>query len=137
MTEIRINVLIFKPSCTIASLFKFKDRVPIELQASAIYKYQCGSCNATYIGKSKRQVRVRQFEHLGRSIRTNRPLGKPPFSAIRDHAEVNDHPIHLDNFSVLASCSNEMELCTVESLYTIKEKPSLCSNERSVELLCF
>ena len=129
--------VIFKPGRTIASLFKFKDRVPIELQSSAIYKYQCRSCNATYIGKSKRQIRVRQFEHLGRSIRTNRPLGNPPFSAIRQHAEERDHPIHLDSFSVVASRSNQMELSIVESLYSIKEKPSLCSNERSVELLCF
>ena len=134
----QLNIrVIFKPNRTIGSLFKLKDRVPIELQASAIYKYQCGSCNATYIGKSKRQIRVRQFELLGRSIRTNRPLGKPSFSAIHQHAEEKDHPVHLDNFSVLTSRSNEMELSTVETLYIIKEKPSLCNNERSVELLCF
>ena len=129
--------VIFKPGLTMQRLFKFKDRIPIELQSSVIYKYECRCCSATYFGKTKRQIRVRQFEHLGRSIRTNRPLGKPPFSAIRQHSENTDHPILTDNFSVVSTRPNDTELNIVESLYILKEKPSLCSHERSVELLCF
>ena len=129
--------VIFKPNYTIGSLFRFKDVVPKELQASAIYKYSCNCCSAIYVGQTKRQLRVRCFEHLGRSIRTNRPLGNPPFSAIRQHAFDKDHPISLDSFSILSIRSSAMELATVESLYTIREKPSLSSNERSVDLLCF
>ena len=83
------------------------------------------------------QFRVRIFEHLGRSIRTNRPLGSPSFSAIRKHSEDTDHRIEIDSFSVLTSRANDMELGVVESLYTLRDKPSLCNNERSVELLCF
>ena len=134
--QIMVRV-IFKPRYTIGSLFRFKDIVPTELQSSAIYKYQCNCCNAIYVGQTKRQVRVRCFEHLGRSIRTNRPLANPPFSAIRQHAHDSDHPIHLDSFSVLSIRSSTMELTTVESLYTIRDKPSLCGNDRSVDLLCF
>ena len=129
--------VIFKPGFSIQSLFKFKDKVPDELQSSAVYRYKCRCCNATYIGKSKRQIRVRQFEHMGRSVRTKRPLGKPPFSAIRQHSESRDHPIYLDSFSVIANRSRDAELSIVESLFIVKEKPTLCNNERSVELLCF
>ena len=120
------------------NLFKFKDKVPKELQSSVVYKYVCSCCNASYIGKSKRQFQVRAFEHLGRSIRTNRPLNKLAFSAIRDHSHQQDHPLSLESFSILASSrTSDMELLTLESLFTIKEKPSINNNERSVELLCF
>ena len=129
--------VIFKAGFSIQSLFKFKDKVPDELQSSAVYRYKCSCCNATYIGKTKRQIRVRQFEHLGRSIKTKRPLGKPPFSAIRQHSENSDHPILLDSFSVIANRSKDAELNIIETLHIIQEKPTLCNHERSVELLCF
>ena len=133
----QLNVrVIFKPNRTIRGFFGFKDKVPKELQSSVVYKYSC-CCNATYYGRSKRQLQARIFQHLGRSVRTNRPLSSPPFSAIRQHSEAEDHPINKDSFSVLSSRSNEMELDIVETLYILKDKPSLCNNERSVNLLCF
>ena len=129
--------VIFKPKFTLRNLFKFKDRIPSDLQSSLVYKYKCNCCNAMYYGKTKRQWKVRICEHTGRSVRTNRPLTKPPFSAIRDHAFDCDHPILKENFSVLTCKSNDMELTVAESLYTLRDKPNLCNNERSVELLCF
>ena len=63
----QINVrVIFKPGRTISSFFRFKDNVPKELQASVVYQYTCHCCNAMYIGKTNRQLKVRIFEHLGR-----------------------------------------------------------------------
>ena len=129
--------VIFRSKQVMKNLFKFKDAIPPELRSSVVYKYQCGFCSASYIGKSKRQYRVRIFEHLGRSIRTNRQLSTPSFSSIRQHSESCDHPINSDSFSIIASRSNTMELCVTETLLSIRDKPSLCSNERSVELLCF
>ena len=35
---------------------------------------KCGSCNAAYIGETKRHFQVRQYEHLGKSILTEKPL---------------------------------------------------------------
>ena len=134
----QVNVrVIFKPKLTMHNLFKFKDRIPEKLQSSVVYKYTCSCCNATYIGKSKRQYQVRIFEHFGKSIRTNRQFSNPPFSAIRQHSDEKDHPINIDSFSILCSRSTDMELSIVESIYCIKEKPSLCNYERSVDLLCF
>ena len=134
----QINVrIVFRLSRTIQSFFKFKDVVPLELQSSVIYKYKCNCCNAMYIGRSKRHLSARIFQHKGRSIRTNRMLSNPPFSAIRNHSESADHPILNESFSVLSCRRQEMELNIVESLYIMQEKPSLCNNERSSELLCF
>ena len=90
--------------------FKFKDAVPKELQASIVYNYKCDSCNASYIGKTKRHLRSRIFEHFGKSVRTNNPISKPPFSAIRNHAHDNNHPMSIDSFSVLASTLHDMDL---------------------------
>ena len=134
----QLNIrVVFKPSRTIQSLFKFKDVVPVELQSSIIYKYNCSCCNATYTGRNKRHLPARIHEHQGRSIRTNRPFANPPFSAIRNHCDSSDHPILKESFSVLSCRPHEMELNIAESLYIIKERPSLCNNERSSELLCF
>ena len=136
MTEFYPQVTVrvtFKPIMTIRSFFKFKDKVPAKLQSSAVYKYTCSCCNATYIGKTKRQFHVRIFEHLGRSIRTNRQLSKPSFSAIRHHSEDHDHPINKESFSILSSRPTDMELSVTETLYSIKEKPSLCNNVRLVD----
>ena len=105
--------IIFKSNYTIKRLFKFKDRLPFELQSSVIYKYECHCCHAMYYGKTKRQLRVRIFEHLGRSLRTNMPLRKPPYSAIRDHSRSCDHPIHLKNFTVMSSRSYDTELSII------------------------
>ena len=35
-------------------------------------KFQCGSCNATYYGKTKRRFKVRMCEHLGISALTGK-----------------------------------------------------------------
>ena len=129
--------VIFKPGRSIKSFFRFKDVVPLSLQSSVVYKYTCHCCNAMYIGKTKRQLTVRIHEHLGRSVRTNRPITNPPFSAIRTHAHTSDHPIKKGSFEILATSSRDMELCVRESLLTIRDKPSLSNNEKSTELLCF
>ena len=134
--QVNLHV-IFKTGRTVQSLFRCKDKVPDELQSSVVYKYECHCCNAMYIGKTKRQLRVRIHEHLGRSVRTNRPLTNPSFSAIREHSLGADHPILMSSFTVLSSQPSDRELCISESLLTIKFKPSLVNNEKSMELLCY
>ena len=132
--EVRV---FFKPCRKLHSLFKFKDVVPKELQSSVVYKYECHSCNAAYIGKTKRQFKARIYEHLGKSIRTNRWLSNPSFSAIREHAIKADHPIKMESFRVMASRRSDTELCILESLLLHQQKPKLCNYEKSYDLLCF
>ena len=127
----------FKSTNTISNYFKVKDLIPIDLQSSLIYKYTCESCKASYIGKTKRHLRSRIAEHLGRSARTNSRITKPPFSAIREHALDNDHRIITQNFSVVARSSWDQDLTILESLYTQLERPTIGSHESSSQLLCF
>ena len=134
--QISVRV-IFKPGRTIQSFFRFKDIIPKELQSNIIYRYNCDCCNAIYIGRSKRHLSERIYQHLGKSLRTNRPLKNPCFSAIRQHSENLDHQINKDSFTILSCRKTEMELDIVESLFILREKPSLWNNDRSTELLCF
>ena len=43
----------FQTKCKISNLFTFKDKIPLFLRSGIVYKFQCGSCNATYYGKTK------------------------------------------------------------------------------------
>ena len=134
--QISVRV-IFRPRQIMQNLFRLKDIVPNELQSSVVYKYECHRCNSVYVGKTSRQLRVRIFEHLGRSIRTNRPLSKPPFSAIRNHSHTCDHPINKESFSVLSTHSSSMELLVAEKLFITRDKPNLNTQEGTYDLLCF
>ena len=54
---------VFQTKCNIRNFFTFKDKVPSLLRSGIVYKFQCGSCNATYYGKTKRHFKVRMCEH--------------------------------------------------------------------------
>ena len=72
------------------------------VSSKIIYKYLCGQCNSSYVGETRRHFISRICEHKGISPRTNVPFANPPFSNIREHALNCNHPIKIDNFSVLA-----------------------------------
>ena len=55
-----------------SNIFIFKDKIPSFLRSGIVYKFQCGSCNATYYGKTKRHFKVRMCEQLGTSARTGK-----------------------------------------------------------------
>ena len=83
-----------------------------------LYKYKCDICNNVYIGKTKRHLIVRQYEHLGKSIATNKPLrySDKDATAIRKHCHSLDHLASIDNFSILGNAMNNYHLSLKESL---------------------
>ena len=64
--------LVFKSNVRLRSLFSLKDKLPVHLRSCVVYRYRCSSCNAAYIGKTKRQFKVRICEHLGISHLTGK-----------------------------------------------------------------
>ena len=46
------------------NLFGVKDFVPQSLRSRVVYKFQCASCNACYIGETTRHLSTRIREHL-------------------------------------------------------------------------
>ena len=59
--------VILKLTKRLSALFRFKDVIPKELRSHLVYKFSCGSCNATYYGKTERHLDVRSGEHIGLS----------------------------------------------------------------------
>ena len=94
------------------------------VSSEIIYKYLCGQCNCSYVGETRRHFISRICEHKGISPRTNVPFVNPPFSNIRELALNCNHPIKIDNFSVLARCQ-DYDLRLLESIFIHKLSPNL------------
>ena len=127
----------FKLQNKIGNFFKIKDPIPTSLRSNIIYKWQCRSCDATYIGRTIRSAWMRWFEHLGKSFRTGNYLTRPSYSAIREHSEESGHPITLEDFSVITSTPLSMDLDILEALYSYQLRPSIARNVTPSSLLCF
>ena len=122
-------------SFSIGSFFNFKDKLPKHMQSSIIYKFCCWRCSSDYVGMTSRSLYQRVAEHSGRSFRTGRWLARPPHSSIRIHAEECDSRVSVDNFSILTTASNNLDLRILESLYIYKRNPSLNDTQSSFPLI--
>ena len=64
--------VIFKVSLRMKNYFNFKDKIKRDLRPLLVYNFKCNSCNAEYIGKTKRHYRTRTSEHIGVSPLTGK-----------------------------------------------------------------
>ena len=71
--NVKLNV-VFRSCSRIRNIFRFKDQLPKYMNSNAIYKFKCNICNDVYIGETKRHFLVREYEHLGKSILTEKNL---------------------------------------------------------------
>ena len=65
--------VIFQTNNRPKNYFRFKDFVPETSRSNLIYKFSCGSCTASYIGKTYKYFKVRVAERQGLSPRTSKP----------------------------------------------------------------
>ena len=94
---------VFTNQFTIGSLLKKAKPKPFDLTSGAVYLFQCPRCNARYVGSTSRWLQHRIRDHKGVSIRTQFPLSKPSYSAIREHSEAEDHPFTYRDFEILTT----------------------------------
>ena len=82
------------------------------MNAVVIYKYKCNICNDVYIGETKRHPFVRQYEHLSRSILTEKPLkyNEAHATAVRKHCYQQNHPADSFCFSLIQNATNNYHL---------------------------
>ena len=66
--------VIFQTNNKLRNYFRFKDSVHESGRSNLIYKFSCGSCTASYIGKTYRHFKVRVSEHQSVSPGTGKPL---------------------------------------------------------------
>ena len=122
----------FQTKCKISNVFKFKDKIPLFLRSGIVYKFQCGSCNATYYGKTKRNFKVRMCEHLEISALTGKRVKGDEDSAIKEHLLFCNHTPEFEDFSILASNNNDFKFTLMESLLINRDDPPLNKNKQSL-----
>ena len=130
--------VIFKVSNRLSGYLKFKERVPKQLTSYLIYKFVCGSCKATYIGKTFRHRSVRIAEHQGRSPRTGSIVKGTCTTAVREHQlSCHNCEVKPSDFTTLGYENNEYLLETKENIFISRDNPSINSKMLSQELLLF
>ena len=141
--EPRIKVdIIWNSTRKIHHFFRFKDRLPKYLCSKVLYRYSCDGCNSFYIGKIARHFLVREYEHLGLSIRTGKNFKYNPKnvnnSAILNHINMSG-PCSgkTDNFVLIGSAKNDYFLKIKESLLIKELKPDLVNQGQSIPLYLF
>ena len=125
---------VFQTKCKISNFFTFKDKIPLVLRSGIVYKFQCGSCHATYYGKTKRHFKVRMCEHLGISALTGKRVKGDDDSAIKEHLLFCNHKPDFEDFSILATNNNDFKVTLMESLLINRDHPSLNKNKQSLPL---
>jgi len=132
--------VIFTVPYKMGNMFRFKDRLPESISSCVVYFFKCSSCNATYVGQTRRHQKVRFSEHAGISARTGKSL-KPTLvnaSSIKEHAIRNQHKVEINNdFTILSKGGNLNHLEIKESIMINKLRPSLNDNIISRELFLF
>ena len=120
--------VIFKTPQRISSFLPNKDFLSPMHRSSLVYKYKCGSCNATYIGKTSRHLQAGVDEHHGISSHTGHPIYSSLHSSIREHCHQTNHTFHPDNFTILTTAHTNYELMIKESVLIHHNMPTLNTN---------
>ena len=118
--------LVSKNPLTIGSLFPSKERLDPLMTSGVVYEFNCPRCDlGTYIGSTRRLLKVRVDSHRGVSYRTGVQLTNPEFSNIREHTRKCKHKICYKDFKVLGKASNDHLLSIMESLFIKQTVPQL------------
>ena len=103
---------IFQAKSRVNNFFTFKGIIPLFLSSETVYKFQCGGCNATYYGKTKRHFNVRMCEHLGTSALTGSRVKGDDDSSIKEHLLFCNHSSDFEDFSILTT--NDFKVTLME-----------------------
>ena len=67
-----VNYIFFSFNNRLGNYFSFKDKISLKWRSIVLQKFMCHKYNSVYYGKTKRHCKVRGFEHLGISLRTDK-----------------------------------------------------------------
>ena len=132
--------VIFKVSFCMKNYFNVKDKIKRELRSLLVCIFKCNSCNAEYIGKTKRHYRTRTSEHTGVLPLTGKCVkNNSQTPAVHDHMRFCKRQLFvLKTFQFLqtnSSCNFKLEI--QESILIKLLKPTLNKNISSVPLYLF
>ncbi len=132
--------VVFRSQRRLRTLFRFKDSIPHALQSYVLYRYKCGTCNSSYVGKTNRHCHIRWCEHLKLTPTRKRPSkNKNDSTAVHQHISSTEHPASLDDFEIIGRepSRNDFKLKVKESLLIKKLRPKLNESVQSIPLMLF
>ena len=128
----------FKIPSRLNNFFTFKDKVNKEIHSLLVYNYKCSSCNAVYIGKTKRHYKTWISEHIGVSALTGKTVkSHSQTSSVRHHMLLCNTVVSSENFTIIASSNSNFRLEIQESILIKFLKPELNKNVTSVPVYLF
>lgn len=103
----------YKPTINLKRLLsRPKDAIPAG-EKSGVYSVRCGSCPATYVGKTGRRLTTRISEHKPSSSKQ---------SHLKDHINKTNHEFSEENVSLLHAINEGPRLAAFEKLEILKCK---------------
>ena len=114
--------------CKISSFFSTKDKMPGELRAGVIYKFQCAGCNACYVGETTRHYDTRVHEHLNK---------KSQPSSVFQHLEANANcraKSDKNCFQIIDADTSSFRLKVKEAIHNEWLKPSINKQKKLLKL---
>ena len=101
----------FKPMRTLRqTLMQLKNQIPEEKRRSVVYQVPCKDCSKTYIGETKRTLKVRLSEHKQAVKRYD------PKNGIAVHAHESHHSIDWDGATVKRTVTNYWQRRATEAI---------------------
>ena len=125
--NISLRIIFTIPRC-ISSFFTNRDFLSTLHRSSLVYKYKCGSCNASYIGETSRHLQTRVDEHHGISSHVGNPIYSYLHSSIRYYCHQTGHAFSSDSFTIITIARTNYELTTKESILIRHHLPTLDTN---------
>ena len=105
------------------------------MTSGVTYQFNCPRCDlGTYVGSTRRLLKVRIDCHRGVSYRTGCKLSNPEFSNIREHTIKCKHNINYNDFKILGKASNDQLLNIQESLFIKQLVPKLNTQSSAIPL---
>ena len=120
---------VFQTKCKINTFFTFKNKILSFLCSDVVYKFQCGGCNATYYGKTKRHFKVRICKHLEISALTGKRVKGDDDFAIKEQLLFCNHTPDFEDFSILATNNNNFKV-TLNDILLINRYHSLLNKNK-------
>ena len=117
----------FKNKTRLGNKFHFKDQIHKDLTCGVVYKFQCRLCNGSYYGECVRHLNVIIGEHNGISPLTKKQV-EPKNCFVANHLLFCNHSASYDDFSILTRENKKFLLEFKESLFIMRDKPSLNRN---------
>ena len=83
--------VIFKSSTRFSNFFQDKNKMPYCLRSNVVYKFSCGTCNATYYDQTYWHLSVKVGKHLSVSPLTGKKSKSKKYTAVKDQMLFCDH----------------------------------------------